>query len=70
MAKTLNLTVRTPEASVVEQEVNSLKLVTDGGVIEIYPNHASLTGSITFSKLNIRTEKEDIEYLVQRGIIL
>ena len=69
MANTFYLTVRTPEAEVVSQEVNSIKVVTEGGVIEIYPKHASLTGSIIFSRLDIRTDKEDIDYLIQRGII-
>lgn len=69
MSNTLNLTVRTPEAGIVEQEVNSLKVMTEGGEIEIYPNHASLTGSILFGKLDVRTDQGEREYLVQRGVL-
>lgn len=69
MANTLQLTVRTPEAGIIEQEVNSLKVMTEGGELEIFPQHASLTGSILFGKLDVRTEEGEKEYLVQRGVL-
>jgi ATP synthase F1 epsilon subunit len=69
MANTLKLSVRTPESEIIDQEVNSLKIMTEGGEIEIYPNHASLTGKITFGKLDIRTDEKEYEYLVKSGIL-
>jgi len=69
MKKTLHLTVRTPEAEIVSKEVNSIKVNTEGGEIEIYPHHASLTGSIIFGKLEVRAEKDEQEYVIQQGII-
>lgn len=68
MANTFHLTVRTPESEIIAREVNSLKVTTEGGEIEIYPHHASLTGAISISKLFVRAENEEKEYLVKRGI--
>ena len=69
MANTLHLTVRTPEAEIIKKEVNSLKVMTEGGEIEIYPHHSSLTSTITFGKLSVRADEADHEYLVQRGLV-
>ena len=69
MSNTLHLTIRTPEAEILDKEVSSLKVNTEGGEIEVYPHHASLTGSILFGKLEVRTDHTEVEYLVRRGIL-
>ncbi|MDP2691020.1 MAG: hypothetical protein Q8O95_01280 [bacterium] len=69
MADTFHLSVRTPEAEILSQEVNSIKVNTEGGEMEIYPHHASLTGSILFSRLDIRNAQSELQYLVQQGIL-
>jgi len=69
MANTFHLTVRTPEAEIIKKEVNSLKVMTEGGELEVYPHHSSLTGAIAFGKLNVRTDEAENEYLVQRGLV-
>ena len=69
MQNTFHLTVRTPESEIISEAVNSLKVMTEGGEIEIYPHHASLTGSIMFGKMQVRMPKEELDYVVQRGIL-
>jgi F0F1-type ATP synthase epsilon subunit len=69
MKKTFHLTVRTPEGEVIKKEGNSIKVATEIGPMVVYPGHASLTGSIIFSKLWVRTEKEEDEFIVKNGLV-
>lgn len=69
MNKTFHLSVRTPEAEVISREVNSIKVGTEDGPMVVLPHHASLTGSIPFSRLFIREPDSEKEYLLRSGII-
>lgn len=69
MTKTFQLSVRTPEAEIVSQAVESVKVSTENGPMVIYPHHASLSGTIPFSRLFVRAEKGETEYLVKNGVI-
>lgn len=70
MSNTFHLTVRTPEAEIIDRDdVMSLKIVTEGGKMEIKPGHAAITGTILFSKMVVGSSDADIEYIVQRGLV-
>jgi len=69
MNKTFHLSVRTPESEIISKEVNSIKVSTENGPMVVYPRHGSLSGSIEFSRLFIRTEHAETEYLIKNGVI-
>ncbi|MDF2378690.1 MAG: hypothetical protein P1V18_00505 [Candidatus Gracilibacteria bacterium] len=70
MSNTFHLTVRTPELEIINRDdVKSLKIMTEGGEMEIKPGHAAMTGSILFSKMIVSSEGSVIEYIVQRGLL-
>lgn len=70
MKKTLHFSVRTPEGSVLKKDVISFKIATDEkGLMVVLPHHATLTGSVTFSRLWVRTPEAEHEYLVQQGFL-
>lgn len=69
MPKTFQFSVRTPEAEVVNTKAVSFKVGTELGPMVAYKGHANLTGAIPFSKLWVRTEDTEIEYLIRNGIL-
>lgn len=69
MKKTIHLTVRTPEAEILSQPATIIKAATEDGPMIIYPQHASLTGSILFSRLVVGDEHSEKEYLMRNGVI-
>lgn len=69
MEQTFKLIIRTPEETVFEGEAEMIHLATEGGEIEVYADHSSLTGSITFSPVEVKAEKEE-SYMVRNGIFL
>ncbi len=70
MTNTFHLTVRTPEAEILDQEnVTSLRLTTEGGEMEIKAQHATTVGTILFSKMIVSTAAGNDEYIVQRGML-
>lgn len=70
MTNTFHLTVRTPEAEILNQEaVTALRITTEGGEMEIKANHATVVGTILFSKMIVSTAEGSDEYIVQRGMI-
>ena|SRR3989304_9911189 len=68
MKKTLHFSLRTPEAEVLTQDVTAIKVATEMGPMLVYPRHASLTGTVSFSRLWVRQEQGEKEYLVRNGI--
>ena len=70
MTNTFSLTVRTPEAQVLQiDNARGLKVRTEGGQVEILPGHATMVGTILFSKMIVMTEDSEQEYIVQRGML-
>jgi|CXWL01.1.fsa_nt_gi F0F1-type ATP synthase epsilon subunit len=69
MNKTFHLSVRTPESEILSQEVVSIKIGTDKGPMVVLPHHASLSGSVSFSRFFVREANAEREYLVRNGII-
>ncbi|QQR83752.1 hypothetical protein IPJ72_00875 [Candidatus Peregrinibacteria bacterium] len=68
--KTLHLTIRTPDQEILDsKEVQEVSLQTEMGPLSIMAHHASLTGSILFSRLTVRTQEGEVEYLTRRGTL-
>jgi F0F1-type ATP synthase epsilon subunit len=69
MTKSFKLVVRTPEAEVEDRDVQSIKVTTEGGEMMVLPGHADLSGSILFSRLEVKGEGFEESYMVRRGLI-
>jgi F0F1-type ATP synthase epsilon subunit len=67
--KTFRLIVRTPDEEICNKEIHSLKVTTELGEMMVYPGHASLSGSILFSKMTVKGDGFEDHYLVRRGLI-
>lgn len=68
--KHFKLTIRTPDEKIFESdEVTEVKVNTETGPMTVYGGHASLTGSILFSRLHVRTNGTEDIYLTRRGTI-
>lgn len=69
MSKTFHLSVRTLDSEAISRDVTSLKVSTEKGPMVVLPRHASLTGSVPFSRLFVRDDSSEREYLIRNGII-
>jgi F0F1-type ATP synthase epsilon subunit len=72
MSKTskFNFIIRTPEGNVLDTDVESISLTTDGGDIQCFSNHAALTGSVAFSPVEINMGEHQETYMVRNGMFL
>jgi len=72
MSKELNypFIIRTPEGHVLEADVKSISLTTEGGDIQCLANHASLTGSVAFSPVVVDMGEHTETYMVRNGMFL
>lgn len=67
---TFDLTIKTPLQNAINHEAaTELHVDTEGGRIAILPGHASLTGSISFSKVLVREKEIEKEFFVRNGIV-
>lgn len=70
-AKTFQLTIRTPDQEIFNNQVNSVTFSTEEfGIMQVLTGHASLTGVILFSPIIIKTPAHEEEFLSRRGIAL
>ena len=66
---TFAFTLRTPLATVFEGDVDVVRLKTDLGLMEILPEHATLVGTILFSRVSIWQDGKEVVYLVRQGSV-
>lgn len=66
---TFSLQIRSPEQLVFDQQVDSLLLVTESGMVEILPRHASMLSTIMFTHAKIRYEDKLDTILLRKGIL-
>ncbi len=64
------LTIRTPYEEVFKGEVESVYLTSEGGDMQIFENHASITASLGFSPILISTDGKEENYLARNGVLL
>ncbi|MBI5755271.1 F0F1 ATP synthase subunit epsilon [Candidatus Peregrinibacteria bacterium] len=69
MPRTFRLTIRTPDENIFDEEVISVRLISERGTMTILAKHASLTASVLFSPIYIKTEKGEEEFMARRGIL-
>lgn len=68
--KFFKLIIRTPDEKIFESdEISEVNLNTEMGPMTIYAGHASLSGSILFSRLSVKTHDKEDQYLTRRGTI-
>ena len=68
MENKFKLTVRTPVDTIFNGEADKIHLNTEGGEIEVYGNHSSLTAAVSFSPIQIKSGDTEEEYLGRNGI--
>ena len=66
---TFSLQIRSPEKLVFDRDVASLLLVTENGMIEVLPHHASMLSTIQFTHAKIRFEDKIDTILLRKGIL-
>ena len=70
MKKTFHVTIRTPDEEILDsKEVRELNLNTESGPMTVYAKHASLSGSILFSRIKVITKDLEEQFLTRRGTI-
>ncbi len=67
--QTFHATLRTPTAILFDGEVESLKLKTDLGRMEILPNHATLVGTILYSRVFVKSAGDEKEFIIRQGSV-
>jgi F0F1-type ATP synthase epsilon subunit len=69
MEQTFKLTIRTTDGDFYLGEVKSLQLSSEGGDMQIYSNHASVTASFLFSPLVVEEAGGLTEaYVLRNGV--
>lgn len=63
----LRVTLRTPQAVLFDGEADSVRLKTDLGRMEILPDHATLVGTVLYSKVYIRHENTEDQFVMRQG---
>lgn len=69
MNNKFRIILRTPEAELVNCEVESVYLTTETGDMMLLPGHAAFSASITYSPVVIKYDGTEEEYLVYNGLI-
>lgn len=69
MQNTLKLILRTPEAQLVNKEVESVYLTTETGDMMILPGHSAFSGSITYSQITLKDGQTQDDYVAYSGVV-
>lgn len=65
-----NLIIQTPRQIFFQGEANYIGLTTELGDMEIYPKHATLVASISFSKTKIKHADHEKDLLMRNGLFI
>ncbi|MBD3270892.1 hypothetical protein GF376_05190 [Candidatus Peregrinibacteria bacterium] len=69
--KTFKLTIRTPDEEIYNGKIKSLKILTEGGWIQVFSNHSTLTGTLSYSPISfIDQNNQEERYVGKRGTLL
>jgi len=69
MSNTFKLSIKTPLKEEFNQEVLEFQIDTELGRMSVLPKHASLTGSVVFSKATIKFDNTIQKYFIKNGIL-
>lgn len=64
------LTIRTPEEELFKKEVKSIAFNSDGGQMQVFAHHASLTATLSFSTLIMEEGEKEEKFVARKGIFL
>ena len=70
MNETFELSIRTPNEDIFTGDASGLKLSTEGGDMEVFANHASVTASLMFSPIVVDTGDKQEEFVARNGLFL
>lgn len=62
--------IRTPEGMSFQGNVESVSLTLEGGDVQCFADHASMTGSVAFSPVVIGSNGNTETYMVRNGMFL
>lgn len=65
----LHVTLRTPTRVLFDGKAEGLRLQTDLGWIEVLPDHATIVGTILYSKVYIRSGSTEEQFIVRQGSV-
>ncbi len=69
MHKNLKLILRTPEAELVNKEVESVYMTTEAGDLMLLPGHSAFSASISYSPVILRDGQTEETYLSYGGVV-
>lgn len=65
----LHVTLRTPTAVLFDGEAAALRLKTDLGRMEVLPDHATLVGTVLYSKVYVRHGDTEEKFIIRQGSV-
>lgn len=63
------LTIQTPIETLFDGTVDSLRIKTDLGRMEVLPNHATIVGTVLYSKVFARHNGQEEKFVVRHGSV-
>jgi F0F1-type ATP synthase epsilon subunit len=69
LPKHLTVKITSPEATVFDGVADALTVTTEVGTIQILPGHTNFIGTVSFSKVFVRTGNTTHEYFARHGIV-
>ncbi|MDG1950310.1 MAG: hypothetical protein P8J32_05865 [bacterium] len=66
---TFTFSLRTPLATFFEGEVDAVRLKTDLGRMEILPDHATLVGTMLYSRVYVRQGATEHPFVIRQGAV-
>lgn len=67
---TFELTLRTPSDEVYHHQVKSISFRGEGGQMQVFAHHASMTATILFSTIRIDEGDRQEEFMIRKGLFL
>lgn len=65
----LHVSLRTPTGVLFDGKAEGLRLKTDLGRMEVLPDHATLVGTILYSKVYIRHGSSEERFVIRQGSV-
>lgn len=65
----LHVTLRTPTKVLFDGEAQALRLKTDLGRMEVLPDHATLVGTILYSKVYVHQGDTEQRFVIRQGSV-
>ncbi len=64
-----SLTVRTPDRVLFDGPADLVRLSTEEGEVEVHPNHADLQGVVGFSRVVVKHDGHEEDFVVRHGML-